>query len=51
MVKHADDKVAGGIRVHCLPTYKVVRAGRFANASLAMMVIKLLLKYLQMKEN
>ena len=51
MVKHADDKVLGGATVHCLPTYKTVRAGRFANALLAMTVILLLFKYLRMRNN
>ena len=49
MVRHAGDKVVGGTTVHRLPTYKVVRADRFANALLAMMVIVLLYNRLWMK--
>ena len=37
--------------MHCLTTYKVVRAGRFANALLAMMVMELWFKYLQIKDH
>ena len=51
MVKHADDKVVGETTVHCLPTYKTVRAGRFANALLVITVILLLFKYLQIKDH
>ena len=49
VVRHAGDKVVEGAAVHRLPTYKVVRADRFANALLAMMVMLLLSKYLRMK--
>ena len=38
-----------GTTVHCLPTYKVVRADKFANALLAMMVMTLLFNCLRMK--
>ena len=39
----------GGTTVHRLPTYKVVRAGRFTNVLLAMLLMALLPKYLRMK--
>ena len=51
MVKHTDDKIVGGTTAHCLPTYKAVRAGRFANALMAMTVILLWSKYLRMRDN
>ena len=49
MVKHAGDKVVGGTTVHRLPTYKLARADKLANALLAMMVMALLFKFLRMK--
>ena len=41
-------KANKGTVLHCLPTYKVVRAGRFTNTLLAMLVMALLFKYLRM---
>ena len=40
-----------GTTVHRLPTYKVVKADRFANALLVMMVMVLSFKYLEIKDN
>ena len=51
MVRYAGNKVVGKITVHRLSTYKLVRARRFTNALLAMMVMALLFKYLRMKDN
>ena len=49
VVRHAGNKDVGGITVHRLPTYNCLRAGRFTNVLLAMMVMILLYKCLQMK--
>ena len=49
MVRHVGDKVVGGTTVHCLPTYKMTRAGRFTNVLLAMMLMALKCKFLRMK--
>ena len=49
VVRHAGNKVVGGTTVHRLPTYNCLRAGRFTNVLLAMMVMILLYKCLQMK--
>ena len=49
VVRYAGDKVVGGTTAHRLPTYKPIRAGRFTNALLAMLLMKLLYKPLRMK--
>ena len=48
MVPGGSQKANEGATLHRLPTYKVRRAGRFPNALLAMLVMKLLYKYLWM---
>ena len=42
-------KVTEGATLNHQPTYRDVRAGRFTNALLAMLVRELLFKYLRMK--
>ena len=49
VVRYAGDKVVGGTTVHRLPTYKRVRAGRFTNALLAMLLMELSCNCLRLK--
>ena len=48
-VRLTGKKVTKGTTMNRLPTYRNVRAGRFTNALLAMLVITLFCKYLRMK--
>ena len=50
-VRQPGNKVTEGTALYRLPTYKFLRAGRFTNALLAMLVMELLLKFLRMKTN
>ena len=48
MVHSASQKAIEGSTLHRLHTYKELRAGRFTNALLAMLVMLFLYKYLWM---
>ena len=48
MIHNAGQTAIEGTILHHLPTYKAVRRVRFTNVSLAMLVMALLFKYLQM---
>ena len=47
-VRLTGKKVTEGTKLHHQPTYRNVRAGRFTNALLAMLVREFLSKYLRM---
>ena len=48
-VRNAGKKFTEGTTLHRIPTYKVVSRVRFTNALLAMLVMRLLYKRLQIK--